>query len=236
MPFKYGLETSDYIIENSIISNDIPSECARKLIHDEADIGLVPVAAIPEIPSAEIISDYCLSSNGNVETVLLLSDVPVDRIERIYLDYHSRTSVKLVKILCRYYWRINPEFIPASENYEKNIQKTVAGLVIGDRAFKIGKQFGYQIDLSNEWIKFKNMPFVFAAWDSNKKLPKKYLIEFNKSIKKGTSEIDNVINSYSSKIISDAHLKSYLTESIRYELDDKKREAINVFLELAAKV
>jgi len=60
-PFVYGLQHSE-IIDLIDLSLDIPSDCAKKLINDQADIGLVPVAALLDIPRYEIISDYCIGA------------------------------------------------------------------------------------------------------------------------------------------------------------------------------
>ena len=44
-PFLHGLRKS---ADNDLeISVDIPSECARKVIEGEVDLGLIPVAVIP---------------------------------------------------------------------------------------------------------------------------------------------------------------------------------------------
>ena len=55
-----------------------------------------------------IISDYCISCDGEVASVGLFSDVPLNKIEKILLDYQSRTSVELLKILVEEYWKIDP--------------------------------------------------------------------------------------------------------------------------------
>ena len=60
--------------------------------------------------SFKIVSDYCISVDGSVDTVCLYSNVSLNDIEYIYLDYQSKTSVELLKILCREYWNISPNF------------------------------------------------------------------------------------------------------------------------------
>ena len=54
LPFIYGLENSK-IINHIELSKDIPSVCAKKLISNKVDIGLVPVAIIPKLNNYEII-------------------------------------------------------------------------------------------------------------------------------------------------------------------------------------
>ncbi len=100
IPFIYGLKQSK-LIEIIDLYLDYPAICADKLISREVDIALIPVVAIPQLENAYIISDYCIWSDGEVDTVCLYSDVPIQEIESIALDYQSRTSVALLKILLK---------------------------------------------------------------------------------------------------------------------------------------
>jgi len=97
-PFIYGLFRGE-LAEEIELSLDIPSECARKLKAGEVDLALTPVAIIPELPQAWLVSDYCIGSTGTVKTVCLFSEKPLPEIKRILLDFHSRTSVALTRIL-----------------------------------------------------------------------------------------------------------------------------------------
>ncbi len=133
-PFIYGLEHSDLMNEIDL-QLDIPSTCAQKLMDGIVDIGLVPVAIIPKLKEAHIISDYCIGAVGKVASVCLYSEVPLNEIKTILLDYQSRTSVTLVKVLAREHWKISPEWQNASENFENSVSGTTAAVIIGDRTF-----------------------------------------------------------------------------------------------------
>ena len=52
---------------------DYPSAIAQKLVNDEIDVGLVPVAIIPELKEYHIISDYCISCDGPVDSCLFVT-------------------------------------------------------------------------------------------------------------------------------------------------------------------
>ena len=115
------------------------------LINDEIDLGLIPVAVIPQLKEY-ICGDYCIGTEGEVASVCLFSEVPVNEIEKVYLDYQSRTSVDLLKWLMKEYWDIHPEIINSTdENYRKEIKGTTAGLVIGDRAFEQRKTIDFYL-------------------------------------------------------------------------------------------
>jgi chorismate dehydratase len=112
-PFIYGLQ-QDKISGDIELSLDIPSVCADKLKSGQVDIGLVPAILIPALKNPHIVSDFCIGADGRVETVLLLSNVPLEKIENIVLDSQSRTSVILARILAGKFWKINPEWMEAS--------------------------------------------------------------------------------------------------------------------------
>src|ERR1700739_3890468 len=112
LPLRYGINKSKNL-DHIDLQMDIPAVCAQKLIDNKVDIGLIPVAVIPLLKEYYIISKYCIGSNEKVDTVKLYSHVPLKEIEKVYLDYQSRTSVMLAKILCKHYWNICPTFIEA---------------------------------------------------------------------------------------------------------------------------
>ena len=88
-----------------VLTTDYPSRIAQKLLDDEIDIGLVPVAIIPRMKEAQISTDFCIGCNGPVASVCLFSDVPLENVDNILLDYQSRTSVQLAKILLKEYFK-----------------------------------------------------------------------------------------------------------------------------------
>ena len=229
-PFVYGLKKFNFS-ETVEITEDIPSVCADKLINGSADIGLVPVASLPMIPNYEIISDYCIGADGDVKSVLLLSEVPLDEIKTVLLDYQSRTSINLAKILFSEHWKKSPEFIHASIGYENTISGSIAGVVIGDRALELGSKFAYAYDLSAEWKKMTSLPFVFACWVSTKKLSEIFAQEFNTALLNGINNIDDISKHEKSIFMTSKEIKNYLINNIDYEFDERKRKVVDVFLQ-----
>ena len=73
----------------------------------------------------------------------------------------------------------------------KNISGDKAGLVIGDRAFDLNKKYKYVYDLSLSWKKMTGLPFVFAAWISNKELPENFISELELALKNGVNNISD---------------------------------------------
>lgn len=225
--FKHGLQ-----IEGMEILEEYPAKIASLLLNDEIDVGLVPVAIIPKLKEHYIITNYCIGADREVASVCLFSEVPLEKIEKVILDYQSKTSVALARILIEKYWKLPVVFEEAGVNFRDEIKGTTAAVVIGDRAFEQRKVSAYKYDLAAAWIAFTGLPFVFAAWIANKRLPQNFINLFNEANKIGLQNIDAVAAENVSPYYD---LKKYYTENISYELTDQKREGLNKFLSLLKK-
>ncbi len=235
VPFIYGLENSS-IINHIELSKDIPSECAKKLLENKADIGLVPVAVIPKIFNAEVVSDFCIGATGPARSVILGSYKPIDKIETIYLDYHSRSSVMLARILAKKAWNIKVKWADTTEGFENQINEANAAVIIGDKVFSVEQKFTYKYDLAHEWVKFTGLPFVFAVWASNKPLGQLFKTEFNNALKKGIESIDIIDKSNFSHLPKHVDPIDYLKNNLSFTFDDKKKKGMELFLKYAAEI
>ncbi|MBS1633592.1 MAG: menaquinone biosynthesis protein, partial [Bacteroidetes bacterium] len=174
-PLEYGLKRPP-MSEMIELVEDYPAHLADMLLKDQVDVGLIPVAIIPKLSEYYIVGDYCIGTEGEVASVCLFSEVPVEQVRKIYLDYQSRTSVALLKVLMREHWKIQPELVMASdENYRNEIKAETAGLVIGDRALAQRKKSTFIYDLGSEWKNMTGLPFAFAAWISTRKIPEDFI-------------------------------------------------------------
>ncbi len=226
-PLLYGLEHQPVSRKIELIGQ-YPSQLVNSLREGRIDLGLLPVAAIPGLPRHHLVGHYGIASDGEIASVALFSDVPLEQIKKIYLDYQSRTSVELLKYLMRESWHISPELIPAEdEGFREKIKDDVAGLVIGDRAFEQRKISALHFDLSMEWKKLTGLPFVFAAWISMDPLPEDFTREFDAANAWGVKHIDDVIRSTPYELYN---LSIYYKKNIQYRLDDAKIRALQEFL------
>lgn len=207
---------------------DYPSRIAAMLLNDEIDVGLVPVAIIPKMKESYIITDYCIGAVREVASVALFSEVPMDQIETVLLDYQSRSSVNLAKVLLKEYWKKEVVLQDAKEDFRSEIKGNVAGIVIGDRALEQAKISNYMYDLATAWINFTKLPFVFAAWVANKPLGEDFEDAFNRANAYGIKHIDEVVAELGPHQFN---LKKYYTENISYELTDEKRKGLALFLQ-----
>lgn len=230
-PFLIGFENSD-LINQINLHKDIPSVCARKLLSGQVDIGLVPVATLLKTKNYKIISDYCIGAKRKVKSVVLFSDVPLNEIKKVYLDFHSMTSVRLIKVLFKHYWKFSPEFVSTEPGYIKNIQEKSAGLVIGDRTFDMLGKFNFEYDLAEHWFNFTGLPFVFAAWVSTKKIHNDFIARLNKAFLYGINNLELSENKFKLE-----HPKNgfdsmdYLQNYVSYEFSNEKQKGMNLFID-----
>ncbi len=227
-PLLYGL-VQEGLDKEIDLQLDIPSICAKKLVTEEVDLALIPVAAIPSLKNPHIISDYCIGAEGKVRTVAVFADQPLETLTDIHLDFHSRTSVELLKILLKKYWKLNPNLIHAREGFTNNIKGNTGALVIGDKAIRLEEKHPFIYDLGEVWMQMTKLPFVFAAWVSNRQLNEHFLNRFNQALKIGIEHIPQLLY-----LLPSPHpnfsLKDYFTQNISYHFDKNKKEALTLFL------
>lgn len=229
IPFIYGLK--HYMDSDAFeLKLEYPAKCADDLVNGLVDLALVPIAALRHLSDAHIVSDYCIGADGAVDTVCIYSEVPIEEVESLYLDYQSRSSVLLSKILLKEYWNLGPQLLHAPENFIEHIGGTTAGLVIGDRAFDLNGKFPYIYDLAKIWKDFTGLPFVFAAWVSNKPLDAKFAELLNNALSEGLMHIDLAIEELGGYADAKEMTAHYLNHRIDYVLDEPKREAMELYL------
>lgn len=254
--------------EDIVLSLRVPALCAADAIAGDTDIALVPAAVIPQIPgfsaetsfsssftsadrfSAEafiprIITNYCIGAEGAVDTVVLLSDTPVEKLRRVYLDAHSRTSVELARVLAREYWRIDPEWATTASGAGNVAPLLAEGgrlgdgegvLAIGDKVFALREAYTYAYcyDLAQEWQWFTGgLPFVFAAWVACTERGASFAQRLDEALAYGVEHIAESITGTVNRSCDFDFDKAYryLTRSIRFRLDDAKRKAMRLFWE-----
>lgn len=226
-PLLYGIQRSELV--NSIeLIEEYPSKIATMLLEDQIDVGLVPVAVIPQLKESHIITGYCIGAESDVASVAIFSEVPMEEITSVLLDYQSRTSVNLARILLQKFWKKSVELIDAGKDFRNDIKGTTAGVVIGDRALEQRKISAYAYDLAGAWKAYTGLPFVFAAWVANKQLPGDFIEGFNRANAFGLSHLAEVVaeNPYSTY-----DLTTYYTKNISFEWTAEKRKGMARFLE-----
>jgi chorismate dehydratase len=211
-----------------------PAHCADAVRDGKADIGIIPAIEYHRIEHLQIIAGISIASKTRVRSVLLLSKVPIAKIQSVAVDTSSRTSSAFLRILmCKFYSR-TVNLIPSAPRPDEMLKRADSALVIGDPALTYrGSAAVY--DLAAEWKKFTGLPFVFAFWaghaDKNLSLCRK---DFDESLKFGLAHVDDIAAEYALKLNLDpADVKVYLTENIDYSLDEENLRGLHLFFKLA---
>jgi cyclic dehypoxanthinyl futalosine synthase len=206
------------------VSGSVPSEAARKLSSGEADVGLIPVASLFSDGDYRVVPGLALGCDGAVGSVLLVGETPISEWESVALDGASRTSVVLAQILLA-----GPLGRPDLKVYPVDpgtpafhAQGKTGAVVIGDAARNLPDRLTTRVDLGQAWKDWTGLPFVFAVWAGRPDLPHEAIDGLRRSAAEGLPE-------RSSAPVED---RTYLTEQMRYDLDDRALMGLRRFAAL----
>ena len=231
------------------LSSDTPAECATKLSSGEADIGLVPVAAIPFTPSLAVIPGCTIASRDRVRSLILVVRHPdgIAGVRRVALDTASRTTSTYTRILFAKFWKTKPEFVPHPPDLEAMLSIADAALLIGDPALlaledrearerRTGEKLLY-LDLAHEWHTFTGTVWVSAVWGVRPEAisaagvsVSQVVEDFQRSRDAGLAHVDDLANEWAAKIaVPRATIHAYLSQNIWYVLDQPCLEGLQLF-------
>ena len=250
--FEHEPRATELARRYSIISST-PSECAQHLRDGTADIGLVPVAAYPSLPSTLIVPRCAIASLDEVRSILLIvrHRDGLSGVRSVALDTASITSATYTKILFRKLWNTNPQFLPMSADLDAMLNVADAALLIGDPALlaledrepreqRTGERLLY-LDLAHEWRTWTNTAWVSAFWavreDALQRAgfsPQQLIEDFERSRDGGLDHIAQIVEEWSPRIaVPRVTIKTYLYENIHYFLDDVCLDGLNLFYRYA---
>lgn len=210
-------------IEHIDIVRDYPSNLNRLLFQNQIDVGIISSGEyIEHYFKYFILPDLSISSKKDVRSVVILSNKPIENIDRIYLTRESKTSIFLTKIVFEKFLNKKPEY-----EYLNSIKNKEAVMLIGDKALELQGKFRYCYDLSNLWYSFTSLPFTFALWCVNKE---SFLTKKDEIINLWHKLKENRENFFKKIDLSDIDsvTKEYL-KNIDYSLTDIHIESLNLF-------
>jgi len=216
------------------VSTALPSECARRLEEGLCDVALVPVAAYAA--QWEVVPEVGIGCRGPVQSVVLVSEVPLEQIARVHLDAASRSSALLVRLILAARGAL-PEFVVAPHGEGRvRVRGRDAALIIGDAA--LGLTGPHVHDLGNLWQAMTGLPFVFAFWAARPGLlTPAHVLALQQARAYGLKHAEDLARAYRSArlaagqdALSENAYANYLRRSIRYSLSTKEREGLVEFL------
>src|ERR1700679_3962276 len=102
----------------------LPSECADRMASGNADIGLVPIAALARNPSLRILPGCTIASKGSVRSLLLVRRAKQDlqAIRTVAADRASRTTIAYTQILLQKWGNTSTEFIQMTADLDAMLE------------------------------------------------------------------------------------------------------------------
>lgn len=242
------------LAERYQIHSSTPSQCAVELADGSADIGLVPIAAYATTPGLAILPGCTVASLDRVRSILLIVKHPQDirAVRRVAADTASRTSNAYAQIIFRKFYGIDPEFVPHEPNLDSMLSDCQAAVIIGDPALlaledraariaRTGERLAY-IDLAREWKQHTGLPWVSAFWavrpqaiETSGFSPRIVIEDFVQSRNHGLAHVEDLVREWTPRMrVAPATIRTYLSQNIRYVLDETCIEGMEMFFRYAA--
>ena len=232
------------------ISYTVPSRCAAQLAEGSADIGIIPAAAYATVPGLVILPGVAIAARRAVRSILLISKLPLERIQTVALDTSSLTSVALTKVLFAKRWGGGRSFVAMAPNIEEMLRNCDAGMVIGDPALGIDRSRYFTYDLAEQWANLTGKPFVFAFWAVRLGALNEVALDrateyadlaqiFQRSRDHGLQpqNVETIARQWAPRLeISEAVARAYLTQNIHYYLDPPCLEGLHLFYRYATEI
>ncbi len=207
----------------------VPTELNRRLIAGELDTA--PISSIAYARHADsllLLPRLCVSSHGAVDSIQLVSRLPLDRIRTVAITPESATSVVLTKVLVP-----DAVHVPFAEDAD-------AKLLIGDAALRSSFEDPTpHHDLGALWLERMGLPMVFAVWAAPEP-PHPGLLELESalvaSILAARAAPERLAFESAERYGYPAGFLARYFEKLRFRFGTKERTGLIAFLELAHEV
>ncbi len=204
----------------------VPTELNGKLMRGEID--LAPISSIEWARNADrlrLLPRLCVSSEGAVDSIQLVSRVPLERLRRVAVTPESATSVVLTKVLIP-----EAEHVPLGEEAE-------AKLLIGDAALRSAFEDPTpHYDLGRLWLERTGLPMVFAVWAASEPLVEGLAAledALVASLRQARAEPEQLAQEASERYGYPAGFLARYFEKLRYRFGPRERAGLYTFLEMA---
>jgi chorismate dehydratase len=207
----------------------VPTALNGQLLAGELD--LAPISSIEWARHADrlrILPRLCVSSEGAVDSIQLVSRAPLERVQRVAVTPESATSVVLTKVL-----------LPEAEHVPLGVEAD-ATLLIGDAALRSAFEDPTpHYDLGRLWLERTGLPMVFAVWAAPDPPPaglpalEDALVA---SVRRARAEPERLAHEASERYGYPAGFLARYFEKLRYRFGPRERAGLFTFLEMARDV
>ncbi len=231
-PLIEGLERESAGID---LAFDVPAALPGLLDRQVVDAALVPVIDFVRPQRRwSVISNDCNGCDGETLTVRIFSRVPPEEIRELHVDRDSHTSVVLASLIWRKMYGTRLAITPYHEGVSEDQCEAV--LLIGDKV--IGNrlvELDIETDLGGAWKSLTGLPFVFAVWAAGRDRELGELaVTLARARDAGLANLDHIAENVAPGMGWPIELaKRYLTHRLVFTLDQRLRQGLDLFLELA---
>jgi chorismate dehydratase len=225
---------------------DVPAGLNRALANGEIDAA--PCSSIEFARHAgeyRILPGHAIGSDGPVQSILLETSVPADRLDgrRVAVPDASATSVVLLRALLELRLGVRPrlEWYDQADAADPLDGGAAAALRIGDVALRRVAAPGRTVlDLGAEWTAWTGLPFVFAVWqvrrDAGAPAARRLVRLLRESRDHFLHDRVRIAHRYAPQYgVAPDRLLDYWA-SLRFELDETMQRGLLHFYHLAAEL
>ena len=143
----------------------VPSRCADELAARTADIGLVPIAALPRDPGMRILPGCTIASKGKVRSLLLVrrAHQSLDDLRSVAADTASRTTLTYARMLFHRWGNPDAIFYPMAANLDAMLARADAAIVIGDPTLLALEDRDARLARTGEELVYHDLAEEFSA-------------------------------------------------------------------------
>lgn len=218
-----------------------------------ARLDISPISSIEYAGQSEnflILPDICIRADCDVQSIVLMSSVPIDQIrnDKIALTSKSATSHRLLKIIMAEGYGASPTYDIENISAENPIpDDSTASLLIGDDALynylNTPKNL-YCYDIGKEWHNLTGHSMVYAVWVVRKDFainsPKLLKFAYNRIISGLQNGIQNkklaIKSVLSEKPFSYNDLDQYLGGIIKWDLSNEAINSLIIYYQAAQRL
>ncbi len=207
----------------------VPTELNRMILDGQLDIA--PISSIEYARNADtlrLLPRLCVSSEGAVDSIQLVTRMPLGRVRSVAVTPESATSVVLTRVLLP-----GAEIRPFQDDAD-------ARLLIGDAALKSAFEDPTpHHDLGRLWLERTGLPMVFAVWAAPEPVVEG-LSDLEHalvaSVRLARSEPEKLAYEASERYGYPAGFLARYFEKLRYSFGPRERAGFYTFLEMARDV
>lgn len=239
IPFYHQLQDFEFL-------KSVPAE-VNQAMHEGA-VDIAPVSSLEYLNHAEdyyVLPQFAIAAREFSGSVILFSHKKIESLNgvKIALTRESLSSSALLKILLKFKYQFENDFVVEESNPEGMLEKYSAALVIGDDAlFYHPKEFVYKYDLAELWWRWTGKPFCFAVWavrrtfaDAHPEAVELFAQELKSNLENNLSNLEALIKNSMRLTFLDARFSKvfgYLF-NLNYVLDAETQQGLQLFYRLA---